>query len=133
MKKIIYTQNLHLSISAIIVIPIALVYGSLPNQNSVNPFDFTAILTDLANILKAIMGLYIAFALFWVYAIFNNKFWASATISNILFMSGLGFGRVVSSIIDGLPSPIFILGTFGELLLAFYGIFLLSKNKNAIN
>ena len=132
MKKLIYNQNLHLSISILIVIPIALVYGTLPNQNLVNPFTFTAISTDLANILKAIMGLYLAFAAFWLYAIFNHQFWAAATISNILFMLGLGLGRVVSIFVDGTPSPIFMFGTLGELILGFYGIYILSKNKNPV-
>lgn len=121
-------KNLHLIISIGIVIPIGLIYGLQPDLL----FNVKINSTDEANILKAIMGLYLAFAVFWLYAIYDNQFWVVATISNILFMLGLGLGRVVSSFVDGTPSPIFMFGTLGELILGFYGIYILSKNKNPI-
>lgn len=120
MKPLFQIQNLHLTFSVIIVFPIALIYGFLPQKIVPNPFDFQIISTDLATILKAIMGLYVAFALLWLLGIYNQKFWVTATISNALFMLGLGFGRVISCVIDGFPSPIFSMGMIGELILGFY-------------
>jgi hypothetical protein len=46
-------------------------------------------------------------------------------------MLGLAFGRIISLIIDGLPSLIFSIGSIGELILAFFGIYqLISYQKS---
>ncbi len=116
-------NNFHLIISTAIVIPAAFVYGFNPNLFLV--VDTNTI--DEANILKAIMGLYLAFASLWILGIFNQNYWKTATICNMLFMLGLGFGRIISIFFDGFPSIIFILGTVGELVLGFYGIYQLKK------
>ena len=130
MKTLFKIKNLHLSISALIVFSIAFVYGLLPQQLLPNPFDFEHISTDLANILKATMGLYIAFALFWLLGIYNQKYWYTATVSNALFMLGLGFGRAISCTIDGLPSPIFVFGMVGELFLGIYSSILTLQKQH---
>ncbi len=116
-------KNLHLIISSIIVFPGAIIYGFQSNLL----FDAPINTMDQATIFKAIMGLYLAFASLWILGIFKNDYWKMATISNILFMLGLGFGRIVSIIFDGIPSTIFVLGTFGELFLGFYGWYQLKK------
>ncbi len=100
-----------------------MVYGFFPNYF----LDVTVNSLDEHSILKAIMGLYLAFASLWILGITNKKYWIVATISNVLFMLGLGFGRIVSVIFDGIPSTIFVLGTFGELVLGFYGWYQLKK------
>ena len=130
MKNLFQIHNLHLSISATIVLAIAFVYGLLPQQLLPNPFDFELISTDLANILKAIMGLYVAFALFWLLGIYNQKYYFAATVSNALFMLGLGFGRIISCAFDGIPSPIFVLGTFGELFLGVYSCLIVLQKQH---
>jgi Domain of unknown function (DUF4345) len=116
-------KNLHLIISSLIVISAAFVYGFIPNL--VLNVDTNTI--DEANILKAIMGLYLGFASLWIVGIFKNNYWRTATICNMLFMLGLGFGRIISIILDGFPSNIFILGTIGELILGFYAFYILKK------
>ena len=100
-----------------------MVYGFFPNYFLV----VTVNSLDEHSILKAIMGLYLAFASLWIVGIFKNEYWKIATVTNILFMLGLGFGRIVSIVFDGFPSTIFILGTFGELVLGFYGWYQLKK------
>jgi Domain of unknown function (DUF4345) len=42
-------------------------------------------------------------------------------------MLGLGFGRIISIVVDGIPSTIFIFGTIGELVLGFYALYTLKK------
>ena len=125
MKNYLNLKNLHLIISTAIVFPGAFVYGFRPNLVLI--VDTNTI--DEHNILKAIMGLYLAFASFWILGIINSTFWKSATIANILFMLGLGFGRIISMFFDGFPSSIFILGTVGELVLGFYALYLLKNPK----
>ena len=118
MKKLVQTSNLHLLLSSLIVIPAAFIYGFFTKfffnveMNSINE----------PTIFKALMGLYLAFASFWLLGIFKTEYWKVATISNILFMAGLGFGRIISLIIDGIPSLIFSVGIIGELVLAVFSV-----------
>lgn len=117
---------IHLTISVIIVIPIAIVYGFWTNL----VFNVNIDTVDEHSIFKAIMGFYLGFALMSTIGIFRPIYWKTATITNILFMFGLGIGRIISIIFDGIPSTIFILGTFGELIIGFYGLYQLKRQPN---
>jgi Domain of unknown function (DUF4345) len=122
-------KNLHLIISAAVVIPIAFVYGS-GNDNIFSIFfDFTPSTTDMNNILRAIMCLYLSMAVFWLSGIFYSRIWTIATISNILFMLALALGRLISFVLDGIPSVILIIGFFGEALLALFAWLNLRKHN----
>lgn len=121
--------KIHLLIAVVVVVPAAIIYGFSPDlflnlQNNT---------TDESNLLKAITGLYLAFSLIWVLALFNNSLLEVAQWSNMIFMLGLGFGRVLSFVVDGAPSHPLIYGAIGELILGVYGIWLLfwyrSKNR----
>jgi hypothetical protein len=125
MSTLFAQRNYHLILSSIIVISAAFVYGF--NPNLFLNVDINTI--DEENILKAIFGLYMALASLWILGICNQKFWQTATICNMLFMFGLGFGRIISIISDGIPSTIFVLGTLGELVLGIYALVQLKKRK----
>ena len=118
-------KTLHLVISILIVIPVGCIYGFQPNLL----FDVNLNTTDEANIFKAIMGLYLSFAVLWSLGILNPSLWKVATVSNIIFMLGLGFGRIISMLFDGFPSSVFIIGTIGEMILGFYGCYILQREK----
>ena len=118
-------KNLHLFISVLIVIPAALVYGFQPNLL----FDVNLDTIDEANILKAIMGLYLSFAVLWSLGILNPSLWKVATVSNIIFMLGIAFGRIISLFCDGFPSGVLVIGTIGEMILGFYGCYILQREK----
>lgn len=118
-------HNLHFYISIPIVMAVALVYGFQPKLL----LDIQPNSIDEHNIYKAIMGIYLAFAFFWCFALIQKHYWKAATISNVLFMSGLVLGRLISYAIDGIPSSVLIYGCFGELILALYGYYLLKKCK----
>lgn len=119
-------KNLHLIVSILIVIPIAIIYGFWPNL----VFNVNIDTIDERCIFKAIMGFYLAFSLLWIVGIFDKTYWKTATIANILFMIGLGVGRIISMIFDGVLSTIFILGTVGELVLGFYGWYQFVRQKS---
>jgi Domain of unknown function (DUF4345) len=118
-------KNLHLIISIIIVIPVAFFYGSKPDYL----FEVSLNSKDELNIFKAIMGLYLGFATLWIYGIIKPEFWKAATISNMIFMLGLAFGRIYSITVDGIPTTIFLLGTIGELILGIFAWYQLKKQK----
>lgn len=119
-------KNLHLIISILIVSSIAIVYGFQPNM----VFDVSVNSIDEANIFKAIMGLYSAFSMLWILGIFQIDLWKTATVSNIVFMLGLAFGRIISMLLDGIPTVIFVAGTAGELVLGLFAFYQLKKHLN---
>ena len=99
-----------------VVILAALVYGASPNQVLPLIFDFQVENLELKNIFRAVMGLYLAFAAYWILGLQNRLHWRGATISNVFFMGGLAAGRLISTIFDGV-SPLYTIGMFLELLM----------------
>jgi hypothetical protein len=111
-------KNLHLAISSVLIIGIAIVYGIAPSSLLPHILNIKVETTDLQHIFRAIMGLYLAMAALWIAGIFKSGYWQTATIANILFMGGLATGRVISFIVDGQPSILLIAGFFIEFFLA---------------
>ena len=127
MSKTAIRQNLHLIISSVIVIPVACVYGLFPKTILPQLLDFSVETTDLTNVFRAIMGLYLAFAVLWILGTVKPNYWKAATISQILFMLGLALGRILSVFLNGIPSPVFYYGILGELILGIFGWYQLRK------
>ena len=123
-------KNLHLVISILIVIPIALVYGIFPGKFFPIFFDFEIASTDAYNIFRAMMGLYFSMVIIWIAGIFRPRFWETATLTNILFMSGLAAGRLLSIAADGVPSLSLVIGLGLEIGLAAGGYY--SRQKYSI-
>jgi len=122
----VFQKNLQLLISALVVVGAALFYGASPDNLLPFIFDFGTQNTELRNILRAIMGLYLAFAGFWMYALFRPAYWHAATLSNALFMGGLGFGRLLSFFLDGY-SDVYFPGMFLEFGMMFWAVLNLKK------
>ena len=118
----VINKNLHLSISALLIIIIALAYGLSPENILPKLFAFQVYSTDLKQVFRAIMGLYLSMACLWITGISKPAYWKTATISNICFMGGLAFGRVVSLVFDGLPNTYFLMGMMLEIILGLWGI-----------
>jgi len=90
-------------------------------------FDFKVDAINLANIFRAMMGLYLGISVIWVMGIIKSKFWVTATITNITFMGGLALGRLVSLALDGVPGIYFLIGFMLEAVLAIWGLKNLKK------
>lgn len=101
-------KNLHLIISIILIIPIALIYGLYPKIILSKLFDIKVETINLTNIFRAMMGLYLGISTIWIIGIIKPKFWVTATLTNIVFMGGLAAGRLLSLALDGLPSIDFL-------------------------
>lgn len=121
------SKNLHLIVSIIVIIPIALAYGLYPQKILPLLFDFRVDTINLANIFRAMMGLYLGMSVIWIVGIIKPEFWVTATITNITFMGGLAFGRLVSLILDGVPGIYFLVGFVLESALAVWGLKNLKK------
>jgi len=118
-------KNLHLLTSISIVVPTAIVYGSpaiLPKC-----IDIQANTTDLLNMLKSIMCLYLGIAGVWILGVWNAKYWKTATQLNALFMLTLATGRAMGMATDGLPTAGYIFGIMAEIVLGVFSIIQLRR------
>ena len=104
---------------------IALLYGVSPTWFAATFLGVTDLNLNFAHILRAIAGLYLALAAFWLYAAFNDKYRDAALLTTILFAGGLAAGRCVSLILDGQPAPVLLIYLAMELavVLVAYWVF----------
>lgn len=120
-----FINRIHLVISILIVVPVSFVYGFNPSSK----FDIQLQTIDEHNFFKAIMGLYLGFSTLWILGIFKPTYLKTAIITNMIFMFGLGFGRLLSLFLDGTPTFGYQFGTFAEIFLGFYGLWVLNNLK----
>lgn len=118
MQSYLTRKNIHLVISVLIIIPAAFIYGLYPGEFLPVFLDIEIYPVDLKNVFRAIMCLYLGMAGIWVLGILKPEYWNFSTLLVIVFMGSLGLGRLMSIVIDGQPSNVFMLGVFGELFLA---------------
>jgi len=121
-------RRLHLIISTIIVIPTALIYGLSPSTLLPQYLDIQVETIDLSNFMRAVMCLYLGLASIWILGILKEKYWRVATQLNLLFMATLGAGRLLSMVIDGMPSGGYIFGVVAELVLAVFAFLQLCRD-----
>ncbi|WP_373550010.1 DUF4345 domain-containing protein [Haliscomenobacter sp.] len=121
-NQIITHRNLHLGITSITIGLVGLTYGICPSKVLPLLFTFKVESVDLNHVFRATMGLYVGFATYWMIGIFKFEHWRNATLSSVIFMGGLAFGRMISIIIDGAPSIAFSLGAVAEIVLMLWGI-----------
>ena len=128
MERNPFPRNLHLALSAIVVIPVGLIYGADPGN--IIPGILWPEVNDLElkNMIRSVMGLYLVLGIFWIVAIKKQVYWRMATLINVLFMGGLVFGRLISLILDGF-SFVFFTGMILEGLMMAWGIFNLKFEK----
>lgn len=120
-----FIKKTPLVISVCIVIPVSLLYGFNPEFL----FNIQLQTIDEHNFFKSIMGIYVGFSVLWILGIFKHQYLQTAVITNVIFMLSLGFGRILSLILDGTPTFGYLYGTFAEIFLGCYGIWVLT-NKN---
>lgn len=113
---------MQLAVSTAIVLPVGLIYGWDPATLMPVVFGFAVDSVELKNMLRAIMGLYVALSALWTIGMVYAKFWRMATVTNVFFMGGLAFGRAISTLADGL-SPQFMVALVVEVILMVWGIY----------
>ena len=96
---------------------IALLYGISPQWFAQTFLDIPQLDLNIAHILRAVMGLYLAMGVFWLYAAFNEKFRNTAILTTAIFSGGLVSGRIISLFNEGQPSPLLIFYIIAEFLL----------------
>ena len=108
---------------------IALLYGISPQWFFETMLvDASAPSIDQSHILRAVMTLYIGFGLFWLYCAFSDKYRDAGIVVLAVFCGGLVVGRILSVMIDGMPSPILLLYIGMELSLVPICIWVLRRD-----
>ena len=81
-------NRLYLLISAVGLVPIALSSGIIPTTTLPRLFEFEVIDRDLIHIFRAVMGLYLACAIFWIVGAIVPRLTRIAILFDVLFMGG---------------------------------------------
>ncbi len=119
-------KNLNLLLSGIVVIIAGVVYGGHPSYIMPILLDYQVEALELKNMLRAVMGIYLGIGIFWLLGAYKSKLWYAATLSNVLFMGGISFGRIVSTVFDGVSIP-FTPALILELLFFIWGVYNLKR------
>ncbi|MBO9477372.1 DUF4345 domain-containing protein [Shimia sp. R11_0] len=104
-----------LILGAVGLFPIALSYGVSPAQTLHFLLGFEVQGTNHTHVFRAIMGLYLTNAAFWLIAARKPELIRPALWVMLLFMGGLAAGRVLSLVMDGVPSPLLLFYLLAEL------------------
>ena len=117
----------YLLFSAAGLFVIALSYGVAPAAILPRALDFTVEGTDLTHIFRAIMGLYLGMIVLWVLGAFWANLTRAAVIAEVAFMIGLALGRVISIVIDGIPSVLLVVYAVLEISMGLWGVLILKR------
>lgn len=115
-------KKIYLVFAACAVAVIALLYGVSPQWFARFFLGAPDIDPGLAHILRAVMGLYLALGLFWLYAAFNDAYRNAAVLMTVIFCAGLVSGRLISLVVEGRPAPLLLLYIFMEFALVPIGL-----------
>ncbi len=64
---------------------------------------------DFSHILRAVMGLYLGLGMFWLTAAFKPQYRNIALVTLMIFCGGLVSGRLLSLLVDGMPSTLLLI------------------------
>jgi hypothetical protein len=117
----------YLIFSAAGLLLVALSYGVAPAAVLPKVLDLTVEGTDQTHIFRAIMGLYLGMIALWIVGAFRPDFTRAAVIAEIFFMLGLACGRVLSIIVDGVPSALLVAYAIVEIAFGLWGLLILKK------
>ncbi len=106
-----------LMIAFVAVSIIALLYGVSPRWFAQTFLNVPEMPLDFAHILRAVMCLYLALGMFWLFSAFSDKYRNAAVLTTVIFAGGLVTGRLISLFTDGQPSPILAVYIVMEFLL----------------
>ncbi|KZY60972.1 hypothetical protein A3742_03505 [Oleiphilus sp. HI0071] len=123
-------QSIFLIVAVIGLTPIALSYGYAPATSLDFLFGIDAGSVNVTHIFRAVMGLYMALALFWAAGALNQKYRLPALYSLVVFMIGLAAGRALSLLLDGMPHWLLFVYLLLELGFGLVGIKMIHKEQS---
>ena len=124
------SDRLVLLLAAVGLVPIALSYGIVPSQSVSFLLGFPVEGINHTHVFRAIMGLYFANIVFWLMGVALPSLRRPALMCLVIFMGGLACGRVLSLILDGMPSFVLIFYLAAEIAFAALALIALKKAPN---
>ena len=121
-------RQIILLIAAIGLLPIAFSYGLMPQVSLNYLFGISVSEINEIHIFRAVMGLYVAFSLFWFAGALKIHIRQAALYSLVVFMLGLAAGRSLSMVIDGVPHWLLVVYLALEFGIGILGILMLKKS-----
>ena len=123
--SIIPIKRAFLIFAFVAVTTFGLLYGISPAWYAATFLGITDLNPNVAHILRAVAGLYLALAAFWLYAALSGKSRDAALVVAILFAGGLAVGRCASLIVDGRPAPLLLFYGAAEFAVVLVGYWVL--------
>lgn len=120
-------RPIFLTVSAVGLVPIALAYGLVPTLTIDYLFGLPVQNTNGAHIFRAVMGLYLALASYWLLGAWKTPLRQSALQCLVVFMFGLAGGRLLSLAVDGIPNGLLLAYLGLELGCGVVGLLLLNQ------
>lgn len=117
-----------LVLTSIGLVPIALGYGVAPQQSLEYLFAVSVQNVNGTHIFRAVMGLYLGLAAFWVVGAYKAHLRQAALYSLVVFMLGLAAGRLLSLVVDGVPHWLLLAYLGLELGIGLVGLLLLKRH-----
>ena len=104
-----YKESYFLLFASALIFPVAL--SAIAYPTTILPFVYNIEIANnnLANIFRAVMGFYLASSIFWIAGALNQALRLAALWSLFIFDIGIGTGRVLSIVLDGMPDSIFLI------------------------
>jgi hypothetical protein len=122
-------MKIFLLVAGAFLIPVALTYGIDPAATLPKFINITAEGTDQTHIFRALACLYLGMSTFCIIAAFTPEWRRVAVIWAVFFAYSLAIGRILSIIIDGIPSPILLFYLAVELVVGTLGLLVLSRER----
>src|SRR5262245_29823470 len=125
-------MKLFLLVAGVFLIPVALSYGVDPAATLPKFMNFTVDGTDQTHIFRALMGLYLGMVAFCIIAAFTPEWRHVAVIWAVFFAYSLAIGRIISIIVDGMPSGMLLFFLAVELVVGTVGLVLLNRDQRPV-
>ena len=115
-------KRFYLIISFITVSTIGSLYGVCPTWWARQHLGLPEPGANLTHMLRAIMGLYVGFGVYWLYAAIRNEQLNTVIFTVLVFDGCLLLGRVVNLMVDPTPSDLFLYFTALEVIALVVGV-----------
>jgi hypothetical protein len=125
-------KTAYLLLASLLVAVIALLYGISPSWFARTFLSANDLGLDGSHILRAVMCLYLAFAGLWLYSAFHAEYRNFAILSTMVFGGGLVAGRILSLLVDGIPSPLLLFYTLLEFVLLPVAYWVLRRPESVV-
>ena len=122
-------MKLFLLVGATVLVPVALSYGVDPAVILPKFMNIRVEGVDQTHIFRALMCLYLGMSTFCAIAAFTSSWRHVAVIWAVFFAFSLAIGRILSLIVDGMPSRILLLYLAVELALGIWGLAVLARER----